>query len=127
MQGSTVLTERVGDVGVITLNRPEKLNALNRALMEDLEAAVRASEEDGVRALLLTGAGRGFCARRRPDGPQGRGTHLRQRVAVQKQYAPRIPVAAAARVPQADGRGGQRSRGRRRTRIGSGLRHQDRL
>ena len=71
MQGSTVLTERVGDVGVITLNRPEKLNALNRALMEDFEAAVRATEEDGVRALLLTGAGRGFCSGADLTAPKG--------------------------------------------------------
>ena len=73
MQGSTVLTERVGDVGVVTLNRPEKLNALNRTLMEDLEAAIRASEEDGVRALLLTGAGRGFCSGADLTAPKGEG------------------------------------------------------
>ena len=71
MQDSTVITERVGDVGVITLNRPEKLNALNRALMEDFEAAVRATEEDGVRALLLTGAGRGFCSGADLTAPKG--------------------------------------------------------
>ncbi|MYA62703.1 MAG: enoyl-CoA hydratase/isomerase family protein, partial [Dehalococcoidia bacterium] len=62
MDYSTVRTERVGDVGVITLNRPEKMNAINRALIADLDAAIHASEEDGTRALILTGAGRGFCA-----------------------------------------------------------------
>ncbi len=62
MDYSTVRSERVGDVGVITLNRPDKLNAINRALIEDLDAAITANEADGARALILTGAGRGFCA-----------------------------------------------------------------
>ena len=62
MSGPTVLCERVGDVAVVTLNRPEKLNAIDRAMIEDLEDAIRRSREDGARALLLTGAGRGFCA-----------------------------------------------------------------
>ena len=62
MNYSTVRSERVGDVGVITLDRPEKMNAINRALINDLDAAIHQNEEDGVRALILTGAGRGFCA-----------------------------------------------------------------
>ncbi len=62
MEYSTVRSERVGDVGLITLNRPDKMNAINRALIEDLDDAIHASESDGARALVLTGAGRGFCA-----------------------------------------------------------------
>ena len=62
MSGSAVLTERVGDVGVLTLNRPEKMNAIDRALIEDFESAVGWARDEAVRALLLTGAGRGFCA-----------------------------------------------------------------
>ena len=62
MSGSTVLTERVGGVGVVTLNRPDKMNAIDRALIDDFEAAVRWARDEEVRALLLTGAGRGFCA-----------------------------------------------------------------
>jgi len=53
------------DAGVlsVTLNRPEKLNAFNPAMHEELRAALaRAENEDAVRALLLTGTGRGFCA-----------------------------------------------------------------
>jgi 2-(1,2-epoxy-1,2-dihydrophenyl)acetyl-CoA isomerase len=52
------------DAGVltITLNRPEKLNALNPAMHELLAAAFeRARRESQIRAVLLTGAGRGFC------------------------------------------------------------------
>ena len=62
MEYSTLISERVGDVGVITLNRPEKMNAINRAMIEDLEAAIRENRDEGARALVLTGAGRGFCA-----------------------------------------------------------------
>ena len=48
---------------VVTLNRPDRLNAFNEAMHERLMAALMASEADeGCRALLLTGAGRGFCA-----------------------------------------------------------------
>ncbi|NBS97662.1 MAG: enoyl-CoA hydratase, partial [Betaproteobacteria bacterium] len=47
----------------ITLNRPDKLNAFNRAMMEDLIAAFdRADADDAVRAVIVTGAGRAFCA-----------------------------------------------------------------
>src|SRR5258708_39248439 len=52
------------DAGVqsITLNRPEKLNALNPQMLEQLAQALeRAKHESEIRAVLLTGAGRGFC------------------------------------------------------------------
>ncbi len=58
-----VLEERSGAVLTLRLNRPEKLNALNpdlcRALVHGL---LRASEDKSVRAVVLTGAGRGFCS-----------------------------------------------------------------
>jgi 2-(1,2-epoxy-1,2-dihydrophenyl)acetyl-CoA isomerase len=47
----------------LTLNRPEKLNAVNAAMLTDLLRAIGAAEADpSTRALLLTGNGRGFCA-----------------------------------------------------------------
>jgi enoyl-CoA hydratase/carnithine racemase len=55
---------RVEDrVATITLNRPDKLNAWTPTMQEQLRAAVmRAQADDAVRAIVLTGAGRGFCA-----------------------------------------------------------------
>ncbi len=59
----TVLVANRGAVRVLTLNRPEKRNALNTALTQDLLEALRAADQDdGVAAIVLTGAGPGFCA-----------------------------------------------------------------
>ncbi len=62
----TLLVERRGERGGIlwvTLNRPEKLNALSMAMFGELEALFRDTRKDrSVRCLVITGAGRGFCA-----------------------------------------------------------------
>jgi len=58
-----VLVERREGWRVLTLNRPERLNSFNEAMHERLMAALLEAEADeGCRALLVTGAGRGFCA-----------------------------------------------------------------
>jgi enoyl-CoA hydratase/carnithine racemase len=50
-------------VATVTLNRPDKLNALNPVMLEELLAVLdQADADDGVRALIVTGAGRAFCA-----------------------------------------------------------------
>jgi 2-(1,2-epoxy-1,2-dihydrophenyl)acetyl-CoA isomerase len=57
-----VETSRDGAVLTITLNRPDVLNALNAAMHAGLAAALKeAARDDDVRAVVLTGAGRGFC------------------------------------------------------------------
>jgi len=59
----TLLYEKKDGVAVITLNRPELLNALNRQMNIDLKKAFKVAKEDGeVRAIVLTGSGRGFCS-----------------------------------------------------------------
>lgn len=52
---------RTGAVLTITLNRPEVLNALNRSVHDQLYAALEQAGEPSVRAVVITGAGRGFC------------------------------------------------------------------
>jgi enoyl-CoA hydratase/carnithine racemase len=55
--------EIVGAAAVITLNRPDKRNAYTPAMRREMEAAFKAAEADeAVRAVVVTGAGRGFCA-----------------------------------------------------------------
>jgi 2-(1,2-epoxy-1,2-dihydrophenyl)acetyl-CoA isomerase len=59
----TVLIDKRGGYRVLTLNRPERLNAFNTALHEALRAAIEEAEQDeNCRALLITGAGRAFCS-----------------------------------------------------------------
>ena len=58
-----ILWERQGGVGIVTLNRPAALNALNRPHLIELNHAVERAEFDpAVRSLIITGAGRGFSA-----------------------------------------------------------------
>ena len=61
----TVLYQQQEDVAVITLNRPEALNAINRQLRQELaEAIVQFDQEPSARVAIIAGAGRAFCAGR---------------------------------------------------------------
>jgi 2-(1,2-epoxy-1,2-dihydrophenyl)acetyl-CoA isomerase len=53
---------REGAVQTITLNRPDVMNAFNRALHAGLRAALKEARDPEVRCVVITGAGRGFCA-----------------------------------------------------------------
>ncbi len=62
-QESSVLYEARGAVALVTLNRPQALNSFTRQMHHDLWAALDMAEADAkIRALVITGAGRGFCA-----------------------------------------------------------------
>jgi 2-(1,2-epoxy-1,2-dihydrophenyl)acetyl-CoA isomerase len=63
MAHEQIAFEPEGAVARITLNRPDKLNALTAVMSDELvDALGRVERDDGLRAVLLTGAGRGFCA-----------------------------------------------------------------
>lgn len=111
-ESTVVIDEVEAGIARITLSRPESLNAMNRQLIDDLHDALDAVRADpSVRVVILTGAGRGFCAGldlkdptllmggNDPDGP-GRpqaGMDLQQRIAslIPKMRALRVPVVAA--------------------------------
>jgi 2-(1,2-epoxy-1,2-dihydrophenyl)acetyl-CoA isomerase len=62
MSDPSIITARRDGYHVITLNRPDKLNAFNETMHAALRAAIAEAEADeNCRALLITGAGRGFC------------------------------------------------------------------
>lgn len=100
---SVVQLEQRGDVAVLTLNRPEALNALSFAILEEIGAAIDKVATMNVRALLITGAGdKAFCAgadikelRNRPLIDQKRGAELGQQVFAKLD---RLPVASIALV-----------------------------
>ena len=58
----SILFDKASGVARITLNRPDRLNSFTSAMQEELALALEAAAGDDVRAVLLTGAGRGFCA-----------------------------------------------------------------
>ena len=74
--------ERVDHTALVTLNRPDKLNAISRALhLEMVRVCGELREDDGVRVVVWTGAGRGFCS----------GADLTGRPAERQEAAPRTP------------------------------------
>jgi 2-(1,2-epoxy-1,2-dihydrophenyl)acetyl-CoA isomerase len=89
------LEKRESGVALITLNRPQRLNALRWQSWDEIEDAVEhLSADDGVRALVITGAGRGFCsgtdlsaARPLPDLP-----------AVGRRERHRAPYSSTAKI-----------------------------
>ncbi len=66
-----LLYELKDGIATLTLNRPERLNALGDTLRDDLQDAVtRASEDPEVRVMIVTGAGKGLLLRRRRQGDE---------------------------------------------------------
>ncbi|MEL7018002.1 MAG: enoyl-CoA hydratase-related protein, partial [Pseudomonadota bacterium] len=58
-----ILTEVTGNVGILTLHRPDALNAFNLQLMDEVTAALKAFEaDDGVGCIIITGSDKAFAA-----------------------------------------------------------------
>ena len=118
------LIEAISDgVATLTLNRPERLNALSTPIMEGLlEALPRLARDAAVGVIVLTGAGRAFCAggdvKSMAEGSIERSmeeavTHLRGRMEVSR---------LLHEIPEAHDRHGEWGRGRRRLVAGACLR-----
>lgn len=59
----TIIFEKVDDIGIITLNRPERFNAVSDQMTAELASAIDGlNKDDTTRALIITGAGQAFCA-----------------------------------------------------------------
>ena len=59
----TISLEEVNSVAILKLNRPEKLNAFNMQMLEDmLDAIDLTNSDDNIKSLVLTGSGKAFCA-----------------------------------------------------------------
>lgn len=85
-----VLYEVAGGVATITMNRPQSLNSMNPGLIDGLHAALTKAEQDeSVRCLILTGAGRAFCA----GGDLGYLNSI-QEVAVKKAFITKVGQVA---------------------------------
>ncbi|MFN7151713.1 MAG: enoyl-CoA hydratase/isomerase family protein [Microthrixaceae bacterium] len=108
---STLRLERLdGDdagVAVLTLDRPERLNAMNLPLIDELhDALAEVADDPDIRVLVLTGEGRGFCAGLdlidlAPDGsgsPEGRG-RVQRGMDLQQRIASLVPTLRGLRVP----------------------------
>jgi 2-(1,2-epoxy-1,2-dihydrophenyl)acetyl-CoA isomerase len=68
----TILYEQSNGVATISLHRPERLNALTDEMMQEIITALKtADKDDAVRAILVTGAGKGFCAGQDLEAFQG--------------------------------------------------------
>ena len=87
-------------VAVVTLNRPDRLNAMTLTMAGEVRAAMQqASDDDEVRAIVLTGAGRGFCAGADAARLQGRVSGI----AVEEEEAPQFTgaIEGGLDLPQA--------------------------
>src|SRR2546429_8330622 len=93
-----VKRERDDSVGVLTLDEPETLNAMTPDLLGDLAIAIAEMTDDPqVRALVLTGAGRGFCSGQNLKAAQILGDDIA--AGVMKYYWPAFKALRECRVP----------------------------
>src|SRR3979411_1973987 len=102
MAYETIKYEIAEQILTITLNRPDKLNAFNGTMQQELiDAFDRADKDDDVRAIIVTGAGRGFCAG--ADLSSGANTFDRD---ARRGPVKRLPRGALASSGPAGGGGG---------------------
>jgi len=101
MSYQTIQLQIAEGVATLTLNRPDKLNSFTAEMHAELRAALKAAAAGGARCLLLTGAGRGFCAGQdlseRGVQPGGEAPDLGN--SLEKNYNPTIRALRALEMP----------------------------
>lgn len=92
MSEPTIQYAADGGIARLTLNRPERLNSFNGRMHEEMRAALARAAGDGARVLVLTGAGRGFCAGQdlgdRQVAPDGERADLGE--SIERNYKPLV-------------------------------------
>jgi 2-(1,2-epoxy-1,2-dihydrophenyl)acetyl-CoA isomerase len=100
MPNPTLLSDVSSGLLTLTLNRPEVLNAFNDAMAEALQDALKQAERDpAVRCLVITGAGRAFCAGQDLGALRSRGESVSFRAHLQRTYNPIIAKLRALEKP----------------------------
>jgi 2-(1,2-epoxy-1,2-dihydrophenyl)acetyl-CoA isomerase len=101
MNYQTILYDVAGRVARLTLNRPERLNSFNAVMHAEVRDALGRVPGDGARVLVLTGAGRGFCAGQdlgeRQTLPEGARPDLGE--SIERNYKPLVLALSALQVP----------------------------
>jgi 2-(1,2-epoxy-1,2-dihydrophenyl)acetyl-CoA isomerase len=98
MSFETVIFACAGGIARLTLNRPERLNSFTAQMHAEVARAVDDAERQGARVLLMTGAGRGFCAGQDLSDPSvAMGADLGE--TLEKHYNPLIRRLAALPMP----------------------------
>ncbi|MGB5132557.1 MAG: enoyl-CoA hydratase-related protein, partial [Steroidobacteraceae bacterium] len=105
MNYTSIQYSQAGGIARLTLNRPERLNCFNSVMHEEVRSALAQAVADGARVLVLSGAGRGFCAGQdlgdRAVSPGDKGADLGD--SIERNYKPLVlalqklpmPVVAA--------------------------------
>ena len=100
MNFQTILYTSTDSVARITLNRPERMNSFTQVMHEELRAAIARVAADGSRVLVITGAGRGFCAGQDlNDRAIAPGQAIDLGESVEKNYAPLVKSLRALPIP----------------------------
>ena len=102
MTYETILFELTGGIARLTLNRPDRLNSFNSAMHAEVrDALARLASDGSARVLVLTGAGRGFCAGQdlndRAVAPDGAGVDLGD--SIEKNYKPLVLTLRGLPLP----------------------------
>jgi enoyl-CoA hydratase len=96
---NSIIVDRRGQADWVTLNRPDKLNAINREMDQELKSYFASIEnDDDVRVIILRGAGRGFCAGLDLQGP--REDFSDSAAVLRSQRVSSQLIAKMSRVPQ---------------------------